>query len=369
MFAFILLAGVVIKDMVNLLAEGQLTLGHAFRLISLLFPYVFVYALPLGVLTGVLLTMGRLSSQSEITAMRAAGISVFRIASAVVFFAVVGVAGSLAVNFYFGPKAKTEYRRELANIVQSNPLGFMVEKTFVKSFPGFVIYVSRKDGDKVYDLWVWELSDEKRVKRFHRGQSGFFTFHDEQNALNLVLENAFSELRDKEDLENFKSQKLISPSYGSTGLLLPLDRILGRATFNKKLTWMSYNELLTEKAKYENELSIAKTPEEKESVREKLMQTKMVFHDKFARGFSTLSLAILGVPLGIRVSRKETSANLFVALGLALAYYVMMMGIGWMDPLSEAKPHLLYWVPNLLFQGIGLFMLFRADRGLKVRET
>ena len=366
MFAFILLAGSVVKDMINLFAEGQLTLAHGMRLLWLLFPYVFVHALPLGVLTGVLLTMGRLSSESEITAMRAAGVSVSRLASSVIFFAVVSVAGSLAVNFYFGPKAKTEYRRELANIVQSNPLGFMVEKTFVKSFPGFVIYVSRKDGDKVYDLWVWELSEDKKVKRFHRGQSGYFTFHDEQNALNLVLENAFSELRDKEDLENFKSQKLISPSYGSTGLLLPLDRILGRATFNKKLRWMTYNELLDEEARYDLAISEAKSPEEADDARKMLMQTKMAFHDKFARGFSTLSLAVLAVPLGIRVSRKETSANLFLALGLALAYYVMMMGIGWMDPVGKTRPDLLYWVPNLLFQGLGIILMYRADRGLKV---
>ena len=146
LFAFLILAGSVVKDMLELLATGHLTVGFFFQMIWTLFPYVFVYALPFGILTGILLTMGRLSSLSEVTAFRASGVSVFRMAGSVYFLAVIGTMVAMIVNFYFGPIAKAEYRKAQDSIVQDNPAGYIIEKTFVTQFPKLVIYASEKEG-------------------------------------------------------------------------------------------------------------------------------------------------------------------------------------------------------------------------------
>ena len=72
LFSFILMLGNTVKDLLGFLLSGQLSLPIFARLVWLLVPAVAIYALPLGMLTGVLLTLGRLSADSEITAMRAA---------------------------------------------------------------------------------------------------------------------------------------------------------------------------------------------------------------------------------------------------------------------------------------------------------
>src|ERR1700754_786654 len=80
LFAFVLMLGNIIKDLLGPILTGQLSVSLVPTLLANLLLAVAPYALPMGMLTSVLLTLGRLSADSEITAMRAAGMSMFRIA-------------------------------------------------------------------------------------------------------------------------------------------------------------------------------------------------------------------------------------------------------------------------------------------------
>jgi len=177
LFAFVLAAGNVIRDLLGPLLSGQLPLLSFGRLVLLLIPFVAYYALPLGMLTGVLLTLGRLSADSEITAMRAAGLSLPRIARPALVLAVLGVALALWINFESMPWARVQYHKELAVAIRANPLSYLRPKTFIREFPGYVVYVGSmdtdsKDGSNVRDFWMWQLDSERRVVRFVRAESG-----------------------------------------------------------------------------------------------------------------------------------------------------------------------------------------------------
>jgi lipopolysaccharide export system permease protein len=77
---------------------------------------------------------------------------------------------------------------------------------------------------------------------------------------------------------------------------------------------------------------------------------------------AVFSFALVGVPLGIKVSRRETSANLGIAVVLALAYYFLIVVVGWLDQHPEYRPDLLLWVPNAIFLATGVWLLGRLDR-------
>lgn len=358
MFAFILLAGSVIKDMLGLLTEGQLTFTGFFKLIFILFPYVFIHALPFGLLTGVLMGMGRLSAQSELTALRAAGVSIFRLSSSVFFLGVLATVAALIVNFYYGPAARAEYRRELASTIERNPLSFVVEKTFVKDFDGAVIYVSKKEEGRMEDVWFWDLDDEDRVDRFSRAESARFEYNEELNTLNLILTNGYYEFVKGDDPEDFTQVQ--TQSFGRTVTSLSLDKLIGKATFERKLDWYTYNGLIAERKKWSDASKVG-TPEEMEIAKGRLMDVQMAFHEKFALAFSAISFVILGIPMGIQAQRKETSANIFLALGLVIGYYFMMLSIGWMGNHPSLRPDLLYWLPNIVYQLIGYRLLRKVD--------
>jgi lipopolysaccharide export system permease protein len=82
----------------------------------------------------------------------------------------------------------------------------------------------------------------------------------------------------------------------------------------------------------------------------------------FAMAFSVFSLSVFAIPLGIRVSRTETYANFALALVIAFAYYFSLILIGWIQNRPEYRPEILVWVPNLAAQGIGFWLLARANR-------
>ncbi len=353
MFAFILLTGSAIKDLFALVADGKLTVQATAEMLLMLFPFVLTYAMPMGLLTAVLLTLGRLSAQHEITAMRAAGVGLARIGAPVLLVAVVSVAISLVVNFSYAPNAKSDYRERLADAVRTNPLSFVVERTFVRQFPGVVLYVGAREGNRLRDFWVWELDKQNRVTRFSRADSGHFEWNEEDNYVMLVLENGRVEVRNTDDPEDF-SKAPISPSFERLPIQLPLDRVFKRQPFVKKVSWMNFSELVSEQRRLQTSADPADV--------ERLLQVKMNIHEKAALAFSVLSFALIGVPLGIRTKRSETSANLGVALALTMGYYLIMIAAGWLDKHPELHPELLIWLPNFLFQSFGVWSWHRLGR-------
>ena len=364
LFTFVLTAGNIIRDLLGPLLSGQLPIVSFGRLVLLLIPFVIYYALPLGMLTGVLLTLGRLSSDSEITAMRAAGISVPRIARPALILGVLGTALALRINFESMPWARVQYHREFAAAVRANPLSYIRQKTFIRDFPDCVIYIGEMEtgsteGSDLRDVWFWQLDSQRRVFRFIRAQSGHVEYDETANEFIVTLANAQEEEHDRRAPEDL-SQPLRAPTARQVDpIRLSLSRYFGVESVHQKLPWMTYHELVAEKARLEREP--VPPNGEKQRARD-IMKVRLTIQDKINMALAVFTFAFAGVPLGIKVSRRETSANLGVAVVLALAYYFLIVVVGWLDQHPEYRPDLLLWVPNLVFLGLGLWLLRRLDR-------
>ena len=246
LFVFVLLTGNAIRDIVGLVAAGKLEAVTFFKLIGLLIPYVAVYALPLGMLTGTLIAIGRLSSQREITAMKSAGLSLYQIASPVFFIAFLGMVLSIVVNLHFAPTAKVASRAMLTEAITANPVDFIEEKRFINEFPGLVFYMGEKDGQTMKDFWIWVLDEDKQVKEFLRAASGELDFDRESNELVLRVFDATVELRDSKNVEDFSGGEAMRTAFfEETDFALPLDDVFGeRKTKRLKMKYMTFAQLM-----------------------------------------------------------------------------------------------------------------------------
>jgi lipopolysaccharide export system permease protein len=362
LFTFVLAAGNIIRDLLGPLLAGQLPLLSFGRLVLLLIPFVISYALPLGMLTGVLLTLGRLSSDSEITAMRAAGISIARIARPAIVLATIGMAVGLQVNFESMPWARVQYHKEFAAAIRSNPLSYIQPRTFIRSFPNCVIYIgstgaTSKEGTDLSDIWFWQLDSLRRVVRFIRAGSGRVVYDDVANEFVITLQNGIEEEHDAKAPDDY-TQSLKSSTAGSFGPEhLSLARYFGTEAVHQKIQWMTYEELKAEKERVAQE---PVKPGGELQHRRDVMRVAVTFQDKINMALSIFTFAFIGVPLGIKVSRKETSANLAVAVLIALTYYLLIVVVGWID--QAYRPDLLLWVPNVVMLSLGLWLLRRVDR-------
>jgi lipopolysaccharide export system permease protein len=359
LFSFVVALPNVVRELLGPLISGQFSLRTFARLVGLLFPFAISYALPMGILTGVLLTLGRLSADSEITAMRAAGLSVARIARPVFILGAVCTAAAFYVNFESMPWARAQYYKELPRALRSDPLQLVVPKTFIRDFPRRVLYVGEKDGVILRDIWVWDLDEQQRVRRLVRAEEGRLIFDEATNSLIPTLYRVKSEERDPEHPEDF-SKSPYTPAFEKTEeLRLSLDRYFGRSGERMKDDWLTYEQLQAKQAALRAETP---PPEALEQHRRSQLKLSLVFSEKINFSLAVFSFALIGVPLGIKISRRETSANLGLALVLVLGFYLLTVVVKWLDNRPELRPDLLLWLPNVLFAALGLWLFSRIDR-------
>jgi len=356
LFALVLLSGVAIHDLVSRTASGQLTIAQAGEMLLFILPSLLTYSLPFGLLTAVLLVLGRLSAQNEITAMRSAGLGLVRIAAPVLLIAVLGVATGLVINFEYAPRLKRIYREMLFEAGQTNPESLVVPGTFIREFPGIVAYVGEREGRAFRNVWVWELDDKHRVTRATWLEQAELRFDDLSNELVIVANGEVrSEIRNEKAPEDF-SRSPFFPQVDARGYerRFEIGDVFEHKIFEPKVTWMTWGELWEEY----HRLQGLSAPEH----REKLQEVKMSFHEKSARAFAVLSIALVAVPLGIQTRRKETSANLGIAMGLLLLFEAGFVAVGWLGKSPELHPELLLWIPNFLFQILGTWLWSRFGR-------
>ena len=359
LFAFVVALPNVVRELLGPLLAGQFDLATFVRLVALLLPFAISYALPMGILTGVLLTLGRLSADSEITAMRAAGISVARIARPVFILGAVGTALAVYVNFVSMPWARQQYYREFASAVRANPLRIIVPKTFIRDFAGCVLYVGEKEGPVLRDIWLWELDSQARVRRLVRAESGRLDYDETSNSLIPTLVHAKAEERDLDNPEDFSKSPKAPSVERAEEVRISLSQYFGKTLERKKDDFLLHGELREKQARLAGQVV---PPEKAKEHARARMNLALILQERFTYSLAVFSFALIGVPLGIKVSRRETSANLGLALVLVLGFYLLTVMVKWLDRHPEYRPEILLWVPNLLFLGLALWLFRRVQR-------
>jgi lipopolysaccharide export system permease protein len=80
---------------------------------------------------------------------------------------------------------------------------------------------------------------------------------------------------------------------------------------------------------------------------------------RYSTSVAGIALALLGVPLALTAHRKETSIGFALSVIIAFAYFLLMIFIETFKHDAAAYPHLLIWLPNVLFIGLGCWLFWR----------
>ena len=358
LFVFVLLLGNLLKDVASLLASGKLGIWVFLKLLALLIPYVASYALPLGVLTGTLMALGRLSSQQEITAMKSAGMSLYQIAAPVFLISFLGMVAGILINLQYAPQSRITYKRTMMEAVSKKPAEFIEKRRFINEFPGYVIYMGDQEGTVMKDFWIWQLDEKQRVRRFFRARSGELNFDRENDALVLTLRDGTYEERDNKNPEALVNESPRVLSFGKFPIKWSMSELLDEKNQRRaKIKELTFAQLMkARKAEKDQER------ENGEGMSKMRMKLQMHIQKNFAMAFSVFSLAIFGVPLAIRVGRKESYANLAIALVVALTYYFLIVAVSWFEGYQNLRPDLMVWLPNIIFQVFGFVMIKNAGQ-------
>ncbi len=359
LFVFVLVLGNVMKEVVGDLAAGRLSMGFFLYIVALLIPGVIPYALPMGMLTGILLVFGRMSAQSEVVAIKACGRSIYSMAAPVFFIAIIASLFSVGINFNYAPIADRTYKSALKNLIRNNPLQFIQPGSFIKDFPGYVIYANGEENNELTGFRIWELDPQGRAHVSIRADRGVLDYNDEADEIVLTLKSGSAEKARDDDPENLRTP-LPTARFDELVIKLPLNEIIGGMDKNNtRLKLMTFSELMAARNTWHPRPIEETTPEL--AFRDKI-EVQIQIQKNFAMAFSIFSMVVLAVPLGIKASRSETFANVAIALALAMTYYMMIVVISWLEKYPHTRPDLLIWLPNIIFQITGSILIYRSSK-------
>ncbi len=367
LFIFVLVTGNVLRQVIGELANGRLSTPTLFELIGLISVSVIPYAMPLGMLTGVLIVLGRMSANNEIIAMKSAGMNLWRIVSPIFFVALLGVGVCAYINCFWAPQAANQYKTILKSTFRESPTRLIVPKVAFKEFGGFTIYADSREGDALKNFWLWELAADGVPARFTHAEEATIRFVEakdkinEEDALQITLKNATTEERSRRNSADVTRTPIRFSSIGNAPISVSLGDILGDGELPKekrKLKWFTITELMQLRDEGWRANPETDTPEKVAADRS---QVQVQMQSYLTSAVSVFSLAILGIPLGIRVSRSETFVNIGIALALALLFYLLSTFVSWIEN-PAFRPDILMWLPNILYQVVGFILLYRAAK-------
>lgn len=361
-FTGLLLIGNVLKEILSLLVNQHIPFTGVLMAVAMLVPYALVFALPMGMLTATLLVFGRLSADQELTAVRASGVSLLSLVAPVLWLALAASALAAFINLEVAPRCRVGYKELLYELGVARPTSFLVENRYLTDIPGWTIYIGRRRSDTEFEqVLLYETRNDQLVRRIQArrttvavdaaARSIQFRLFDAEiftKAITLGAETSVAVPGTNQVSAADSDWSMVF--FGETSLPLTFS-VAHHLDARPKISEMTFSQLRAELVEHQRR-GIDPTP------------VMVHLHRQVAFSFACLGFTLVGIPLGIRGHRRETSFGIAAALVLTVVYYsFIILGQSW-ETRPQMYPHLIVWVPNFLFQGLGAWLLWRANRGL-----
>ena len=341
-FTFVILLNEILRFAQRLVTQSA-SLSDTLGILLNLLPSVLCLTIPMGFLLGVLVALGRLAADSEIIAMRASGVSLYRLLTPVLVAATIawGATSYLIINVL--PDSNQRVRQLFFKVLTSHAGTEVRPRVFYdRLFPNLMFLVL----DTPTDVDYWEnviLADlsEPQSPRLTFAARGRLLIDPEERTVMFYLQDA--ELHQVSHRRPAEYQRQLSKEIF---LPLPTETFFPPEDINvpRGARELSLAELRT--SYVETELPVYLTE----------------IHKKFSIPFACIVFGVLGLALGIRNRRDGRSWGFIMSLAVIFIYYVLI-DVGENMAISERlSPFWGMWTPNIVLGGGAIALLARAAR-------
>lgn len=347
-FSGVLLTNEVSSRLMETLVQENITLTEAGLLFLCILPKVLTFSIPMSALLGILICFGRLSADSEITAMRSSGIGLRNLLWPVlVFSAVVGTVALLNSNLW-SPRA-THRLTSIKDEIALKSLNTAVRRgVFDERFPGRVVYImdAAPDRRSWKGIFLAEVTEANWPKTTFSRQGGLINHLGRRELqLNLRQGATYEVVPGKEGTVRVTSfDEATVPLYKARGT--PAD-----APKDKTIAEMDTLEL---HGKVFSEVSPGSEVHRRKGVIE--------LNRRLALPLAVFVFSILGLPLGVVTRRSGKSFGFVISLVVFLVYFILFsQGLAFAES-GHIPAFLGPWLANLVFLALGLFLLLTSEK-------
>lgn len=407
-FTFVMLLDKLL-DLLDMIVSKGVPVRTVVEVFLLLLPSMVAVVVPMGVLAGVLMAVGRMESDLEVTAMKSSGVSIFMLLKPLLLVSVF-LAGTMVIfNNYVLPDANHMAKNLLLDIGSMHPDARIVPGMFVEDIENYRIIVEDKDditGDLSnvviheripgapgrtitalrgrmeplsanrfrlilrdgqmhelaengeyrkldFDTYTVEITRSRELVRQDRSSRGDRELSAGQmRALVDSLERQASMLEDS--LVRTGSAPLLAIAgdsaveFGRTSFPPP-DSVDARTWFN-----MSRNFI----AQISGSLRILS--DRKASLMRSMSRYRVEIHKKYSIPFACIVFVFLGIPLGLSTRKGSAGVALGMSLLVILIYYLFLIAGEQLADRRMMPPFLSMWLPNIVLGVIGVLLTLRS---------
>ena len=398
----------------------------ATKVLALSLGYTFALSVPMAVLIAILMSVGQLATDHEITALKACGISLWAVLRPLLIgAALIGVALT-AYNHFVFPRANHTLANLLYDINRKKPMLEIREQQFTEMSDKMSIFVAHKD-----DL-TGEIRDVKIIEKEQPGDLSpritiathgrIIPDHEANSMLIELYDGEIHEVPDKDEPEKYRVTRFnrqnihlenMEQDFQESGRSVRGDREMDLRALKEAAAKEAENQAMVERrvvdlsgtfldwqfkvfdpAQRNVLLGQAAAPPpgpqldtfldrkfratrtqleravEQARHQARLLETYVArenrynveFHKKFAIPFACIVFALIGIPMAVTTSRSGKGVSVSLALGVYLIYYLFLMGGEKIADRGKLDPFLAMWSANILLLGLGVPMFIKAAR-------
>jgi lipopolysaccharide export system permease protein len=339
-------------DLMRRITESGLPLSIAFQVLLLQMPQFISYAFPMSTLLAALMTYSRLSSDSELIAMRSCGVSIYRLVMPAVVLSLFVTGMTFLFNELVVPAANYQASMTLQTALNQDKPSFQENNIFYPEY-GEVALPNGQKTRSLKRLFYADQFDGERMKRL--------TVLDwSQQGLNQIVTSESAIWNVGQGTWDFFN--------GTIYVISPDGSYRNIVTFkNFQLKFPRAPLDLASKDRDSAQMNIAELLDRMDIVKvsgdtKKLRKIEVRIQQKLAFPFVCLVFGVAGAALGNRPQRTGKATSFGICVVVIFAYYSLLVATETLGLQGILSPLMAGWLPNMFGIGAGGLLLFKAAR-------
>jgi lipopolysaccharide export system permease protein len=310
------------------LSKGS-SLAETGKLLLYIMPGFLAITIPISLLVAALTAFARLSSDSEVTAMKASRVSLYAMVRPVMKFSIVLFFVTAVIAHFLAPRATFAFKVQLFNMLKARAMVGLEQGVFSSTFDGMVIYVDKMNS--LDDMQGIFISDERSGSEPYAivAKQGQLITNAENLNVTLLMEHGSIHLQPR-------AEDVYSLMFFNSGRLnIDINRATMRysGSGGRNIDEMDSRELLG-------------ALQQARAAGEPTKNIEIEFQKRMSISYACLVFGLIGAPLGIRKSRTGRSAGIAISILVILVYYLILGTASRLAESGAVSPAAATWVPN-----------------------